>query len=129
MLLGLANDASSGIDERLEGLGVTRHLDDLGVGVLDRLLLPLLDALFENPHARDVLQQPGRALDATLVGNVQAHRLLGDDRVFHLDTHQRPGSGTQVSELLVLGRNGGDGRSGIMSGDGDDRNLAQPGLR
>ena len=116
------------VDERLERSGVARHFDDFGVSVFDRFLTPLFDALFENPHAGDVLQQSGSAFDAAFVGDVQARSFFGDDRVFDFDPHQRPGAGAQISEFFVFGRNGCHGRCGVMTGNGYHRQFAQSGF-
>ena len=116
------------VDERLERSGVARHFDDFGVSVFDRFLAPLFDALFENPHAGDILQQAGSAFDASFVGDVQARSFFRDDRIFDFDTHQRPSTGAQVGEFFVFGRNGSHGRSGVVTGDGYHRQFAQSGF-
>ena len=87
------------IDDALEGwllhgLGnqgavcKTRHVFVLG----SSLVFPFLAATLVNPHAADVLQESGSALDAALVGEVELVALLIDDGVLGLDAHQTPGS-------------------------------------
>ena len=103
----------------MEGRGGKLHLSQgLEVVVLARLL-PLLAALFENPHAGDVLEETCRALNAAFVGEVQFCRTVCDDGVSGLNTHERPRARRQVGEFLVFGRNGGDSRAGIVAGNGD----------
>ena len=56
------------------------------------LVFPFLAATLVNPHAADVLQESGSALNAALVGEVELIALLVDDGVLGLDAHQAPGS-------------------------------------
>jgi len=88
-------------------------------------VLPFLAAALVNPHAADVLQKSGCTLDAAFVSEVEFITLLVDDGVLGLDTHQAPGTGTQVGKLLVLGWHGCYGAGCIVTRYGDDWNGIQ----
>ncbi len=87
------------VDDALEGrllhgfcnqLCMTQTLHILLVG--SSFVFPFLSAALVNPHAADILQESGSALNAALVGEVEFITLLVDDGVLGLDTHQAPGS-------------------------------------
>ena len=56
------------------------------------LVFPFLAATLVNPHAADVLQESGSALNAALVSEVELVALLVDNGILGLDTHQTPGT-------------------------------------
>ena len=116
------------VDKRAKLGSLPGHLHDLRVGIFGAFLFPLLDALLQNPHPGDILQQTRGSLDSAFVRDVQRSGLVGNHRVFHLDAHQRPGSGTQVCELFIGCGHSGYGRSGIVTGHGHHRNLIEPRL-
>ena len=112
-----------GVDERTEGFAALLHFaEGLEVVVLAHAL-PFLAALFENPHAGDVLEETCGAFDTAFVGEVEFEGALADDGVLRLDAHERPGARGEIGELLVLGRNGSDGGACVVTSDGNDGDV------
>ena len=114
------------VDQNPEGRRRVRHLHQFGIGVFPAFARPDFETLLQQPHAGNVFQQARGALDTAFVGDVAGRRAVVDDRLAHLDPHQRPSAGTQVGEPLVPGRNGRNGRRGVVPGHGYDGNPLQP---
>ena len=64
MSVGAANSAASGSITPGDGGGALGHAHDLFIAILPALATPHRAALFEQPHAGDVLQEPHRAVHA-----------------------------------------------------------------
>ena len=122
-VLGIGKARIVGIDDGGEVFLAACHCLDLGVGIVAAEAAPALAALLQQPHARDVLEESGRTLDAALVGVVELRRLLGQDGLLCLDAHQAPCAAAQVGEVLVRGGHGGHGCGGVMAGHGYHRYL------
>ena len=123
----VGEDGVVGVDEALEGrllhgLGYQVAVGQQGlVGAVGCcLVLPLLAATLVDPHAADVLEESGGALDASLVGEVELVALVVDDGVLGLDAHEAPCARAEVGELLVLGGYGCHSTCGVVSCYGDD---------
>ena len=117
-----------GVDDPRRQGGALGHAHDLFIAILPALAAPHRAALFEQPHAGDVLQEPHRAVHAALIGEVHRIGLLRNDRLRHLDAHQRPRPRREVGEAPVPGRHGRHGRSRIVPRDGHHGHRPQPGL-
>ena len=120
------------VDDALEGrllhgfgyqFCISQTLHILLIG--SSFVFPFLATALVNPHAADVLQKSGSALNAALVGEVEFITLLVDDGVLGLDTHQAPGTRAQIGKLLVFGWYGSYCAGGIVTCYGDDRNGIQ----
>ena len=88
-------------------------------------IFPFLAATLVDPHAADILEESGSALDTAFVGEVEFVAMFIDDSLLSLYTHEAPSARTEVSELLILGRNGSYCAGGIMPCYSDDRYCVQ----
>ena len=73
-------------DETLERLSLHAVLADLSH--IGRGIRPLLPATLQDPHTADVLQETGRALDASLIREVIFKALFRDDGILCLDAEE-----------------------------------------
>ncbi len=89
--------------------------------------IPFLAATFEQPHAADVLQEAGSSFHTAFVGEVLGITVFVDDGILYFDTHQAPGTRTEVGKLFVLGGYSGYGRCSIVSGYGYHRYSSETG--
>ena len=112
-------------DIRLGGGGL---LSQIGVAVLVTLRGPGTTAFLHKPKSDDIFKQPDGAAVADLVGEVQFAAGVGDDRLWNLQPHQRPGAGADVGPALVLGRARGDRAGGVVRKRRNDVKLAQASL-
>ena len=88
------------LDKRLRCL---RHLHQRDVVVRAPGALPDAAALLHEPQAHDVLEQPNRAADAALVGEVDGQgTLVGQRRPRISIAHQRPGAGLMYAPPIRL---------------------------
>ena len=86
---------------------------------------PFLAATLVDPHAADILEESGSALDTAFVGEVEFVAMFVDDSLLSLYTHEAPSPRTEVCKLLILGRNGSYCAGGIMACNSDDRYCIQ----
>ena len=112
-------------DIRLGGGGL---LSQISVAVLVTLRGPGTTAFLHKPKSDDIFKQPDGAAVADLVGEVQFAAGVGDDRLWNLQPHQRPGAGADVGPALVLGRARGDRAGGVVRKRRNDVKLAQASL-
>ena len=97
-------------------------VEDLAGGVARLALqrrevrVPDARALLLEPQAHDVLEQPDRAVDAALVGQLG----IGEHRARQLEAEQRPRAGREHGVVLGAQRRGDVGRSGVVRGHGVD---------
>ena len=68
----------------------------------------------DHPKTHDIFQITESSCIAALVGQVHLTALLGAVCFLSLDTHQRPCSGADVNEIVVICRNCKNCRTGIM---------------
>ena len=79
-IFGIGEPLFVGIEQFGHPAHTLRHIDELLIAVPLALQTPLLAALLEDPHTRNILQQSRCAVHATLVGEVKLHTSLGDNR-------------------------------------------------
>ena len=97
---GARNDGSSGSNTgppaRQRGGGLEQRLERLRRA----RPLPRPQRLLEQPQAGDVAEEPDRAVDPALVGEVRAPARLGEDRRGRLDADERPRPARDVGERV-----------------------------
>ena len=118
-----------GIEERSERrprLG--GEAEQLVVGEVVALLRPVAPAGLQQPQAGDVLEQPRRAADAALVGEVELAGARGNDWRAQLGAEQRPRARAQ-ERAVTIRAHGGHGRAGVVARRRDDARAAERGVR
>jgi hypothetical protein len=83
------------------------------------LRLPAPSALVQQPEPGDVSEQAEGPGDAALVRQVGREGLVGDQRFVDLETDQRPRPDAEEGRIGLSEWHGGDGRAGVVRGDGD----------
>lgn len=85
-------------------------------------------ALFEDPESGDVAKQADRSCGADFVRDAGVQGFRRQDRLIPLDADEGPGSAGDIRPVLPLGRDGGDGAGGVVSGGADDEHRSDAGL-
>ena len=90
-----------------------RHLTDLGKGIP---VLKFMAHRLNHPQSHDVLQITEPVAVAALVSEISSAAFLGAVRLHPLDSHQRPGSGADIDEIVIIGRHRQHRGTGVMGG-------------
>ena len=117
-----------GVDEALERLRRERHALEIGVAVFLALAIPLSAALLNEPQSDYILEQPGHAAVAALVGDVYRERCVVDNRLGYFRAEERPCAAAQKREAVELRGDGGYRRLRVVSAYADNFNGVEPKL-
>ena len=117
-----------GVDKALERLRRERHALEIGVAVVFALALPLPAALLNEPQSDYILEQPGHAAVAALVGDVYGERCAVDNRLGYFRAEERPCAAAQKREAVKLRGDGGYRRLRVVSAHADNLNGVEPQL-
>ena len=116
------------VDERHERRSIgSQPREQVVVACLARLH-PGTAAFLDDPEADDVFQQTHGAAVTDFIGEIRFAAGVGDERRPSLDSHKRPGAGTDIGPILATGRNSRDGGTGVMRTSSDHLNRRQTGF-
>src|SRR5271157_1647294 len=80
------------------------------------LRVPVAHAFFDQPHAVDVFQEAGTALQASFIADVLFEGSVAEAGAIKDRTYERPGSRADEGAIVTRVRDAGDGRARIMTG-------------
>src|SRR5208337_408693 len=100
-------------------------LDERSYAPVLTLRVPVAHRFLDQPHAVDVFQEAGTALEAALVADVLPEGRFAEARAIEDRAHKRPRSGTDERAIVTGVRDAGDGRARIVAGRCDQLSVPE----